>query len=117
MALRPASLPALLMLLAGCTASTPQVLPKAASAPVRGIRGTILAMRPVTAEPAGPARIVLSGLAVQDTVVDDHAYEFIVRTESGTTISVVQPRISDLHAGERVSILPGAETRIDALTD
>ena len=123
MPLRPASF-CLLLLLAGCathpeqpvpTAQTPeQTVQKAQIAPPAGVPGTILAMRPVPAVGPGPARTVLAGLGTQGTPADADIFEFIVRTESGTTISIVQPRTNGLHAGERVSILRGAETRIDA---
>lgn len=123
MALRSASFCALL-LLAGCAAHTEQPVPKAQTAPPAGLPGTILAMRPVPAEAPEPARILLSSLGTRSAAAEDrhgddphgdnHIFEFIVRTESGTTISVVQPRANGLHPGERVSILRGVQTRIDA---
>jgi hypothetical protein len=113
MPLRPASFCALL-LLAGCATHPEPPVPKAPTAPLTGLRGTILAMRPVPAETPDPARLLLSGLGTQGGSADSHAFEFIVRTEGGTTISIVQPQSSGLHPGERVSILRGAETRIDA---
>jgi outer membrane lipoprotein SlyB len=112
MPLRPAIFCALL--LAGCAAHTEVPVPKAQAVPQTGSRGTILAMRPVPAETSGPARILLSSLAAQNAPVDEPSFEFIVRTESGTTISIVQPQTNGLHPGERVSILHGTETRIDA---
>jgi hypothetical protein len=117
MPLRPASF-CVLLLLAGCATHPEQSVPKAQAAPVApppaGVPGTILAMRPVPAEPRGPARILLSSLGGSDALADGHAFEFIVRTASGATISIVQPQTDGLHAGERVSILRGAETRIEA---
>jgi hypothetical protein len=120
MPLRPASF-CVLLLLAGCATHAEQPAPIAQAAlvapappPPAGVHGTILAMRPVPAEPRGPARILLSSLGGSDTFADGHIFEFIVRTENGTTISIVQPQTDGLHTGERVSILGGAETRIEA---
>lgn len=113
MPLRPASFCALL-LLAGCATPAEPPVAKAQAAPPAAVRGTILAMRPVPAESAEPTRILLSSLGTQGAPAAGEIFEFIVRTESGTTISVVQPRTSGLHPGEGVSILRGAETRIDA---
>jgi outer membrane lipoprotein SlyB len=110
-----------LLLLAGCAAHTEQPAPKVQVAPPAGVPGTILAMRPVRAEAPEPARILLSGLGTgtwgapaAGAAGGDNIFEFIVRTESGTTISVVQPRANGLHPGERISILRGVQTRIDA---
>jgi hypothetical protein len=120
MPLRSASFFALL-LLAGCATHTEQPPPKVQIAPPVGVPGTILAMRPVMAEAPEPARILLSGLgtsirgaSAEGAPVSNPIFEFIVRTESGTTISVVQPRTNGLHPGERISILRGVQTRIGA---
>jgi hypothetical protein len=122
MPLRPAIFCGLL--LAGCATHAEQSAPQAQQTPAAvtqkalvtpaGMAGIVLAMRPVPAERPGPARVVLAGLGTPGSVSADHVYEFIVRTESGTTISIVQPRTNDLHTGEQVSILRGASTRIDA---
>ncbi len=104
----------LLLLLAGCATHQEPAVPKAQAAPPAGLHGTILAMRPVPAEAPGPARVVLANLGTKGAVVAGQVFEFIVRTETGTTISIVQPQTNGLHPGERVSILQGAETRIDA---
>ena len=104
-----------LLLLFGC--ATHAELPLArteVTAPV-GLRGTILAMRPVPVQPPGPARVVLAGLGNPGGSVNGTEFEFIVRTANGTTISIVQPGTGGLRMGEQVSILRGAETRIDAL--
>lgn len=121
MPLRTASF-CVLLLLGGCAthpeqpaAKADQTVPKAQIAPPAGVPGTILAMRPVPAGSSGAARILLAGLGTQGTAVDEHVFEFIVRTESGTTMSIVQPLTNGLRAGEHVSISRGAETRIDAL--
>lgn len=123
MPLRPAIFCALLVL-AGCAARTePPPAPKAQAAPVpkaqaapvpAGVPGVILAMRPVAPENPEPAHILLAGLGTPDAFAHGQVFEFIVRTDSGAMISIVQPRTGGLHAGEHVSILRGAETRIDA---
>jgi outer membrane lipoprotein SlyB len=124
MSSRPASF-CVVLLLAGCATHAEQSAQKAPAAPVAavapavspqpaGVPGTILAMRPVPAEPRGPARLLLASFGGSDGFADGHNFEFIVRTASGTTISIVQPRTDGLHAGQRVSILGGAETRIEA---
>ncbi len=117
MPLRPASL-CTLLLLAGCAMHPETPVEKAKitlpAAPLPKPHGTILAMRPVPAEARDPARVVLAGLGTKGTIVEGQIFEFIVRTEYGTTISIVQPQSGGLHPGERVSIVQGAETRIDA---
>jgi hypothetical protein len=120
MPLRPAISCALLTLLACCATHTEplvskseQPLPKAQATALAGMPGTILALRPVASATPGPARILLSSPGTPGVLADEHSFEFIVRTESGTTLSIVQPQTNGLHAGERVSILRGAETRID----
>jgi len=122
MPLRPAIF--CVLLLAGCATHTEQAAapqaqqapePQTQKAPVQpaGAPGVILAMRPVRATGPGPVRVLLAGLGTQGATPADHVYEFIVRTGDGTTISIVQPQTIGLHTGERVSILRGAETRID----
>jgi hypothetical protein len=103
----------LLLLLNGCASAPSQtrIVPSAAA-----WRGIILAVRPVTAGAAEPARVLLSGLGSEGPSGSDHIFEFIVRTESGALISVVQPASTALRPGEHVSIMHGAETRIDALS-
>jgi hypothetical protein len=113
MPLRSASFCALL-LLAGCATPAEPPAPRAQAVPPAGVPGIILAMRPVPAEPPEPTRILLSSFGGQAAQANNDVYEFIVRTANGTTISVVQPRTNGLHPGAQVSILRGAETRIDA---
>jgi outer membrane lipoprotein SlyB len=124
-----------LLLLSGCTTQSHPTAPKAQIAPPAGMPGIILAMRPVAAENPEPARILLSGLgtlgdsggdslaggpghargdAPRDAQADSRLFEFIVRTQDGTTIAIVQPETHNLHPGEHVSIVRGAETRIEA---
>lgn len=103
------------LLLAGCATHTEPPAPVAQRAPTPPARasGIILAMRPVPPEGPGPARVVLAGLGRPAALSAEHVYEFIVRTGSGTTISIVQPQTNGLHTGAHVSILRGPETRID----
>ncbi|HVC59341.1 MAG TPA: hypothetical protein VND19_03115 [Acetobacteraceae bacterium] len=103
-----------LLVLAGCATQVKQPLPKARAARPAGVRGTILAMRPVPAESPEPARILLSSLGSQGAQPAAGVFEFIVRTASGSTIAVVQPRTVGLRPGEPVSILRGQNTRIEA---
>jgi outer membrane lipoprotein SlyB len=105
-----------LMMLAGCAMQAEQSAPKVQAAPTRpaGVAGTILAMRPVVPERPGPTRILLSSLGGTGENSDAHVFEFIVRTQSGTTLAIVQPQTGDLRPGERVSILSGTETHINA---
>jgi hypothetical protein len=112
MSLRTASF-CTLLLLVGCAVHTEQPAPKVQATRPAGDPGIILAMRPVRADSPEPARILLSGLDAHGAFADGQVFEFIVRTESGTTIAIVQPRASGLRPGEHVSILHGTETRID----
>jgi hypothetical protein len=111
------------LLLSGCTTQPHPGASKAQIAPAAGVPGIILAMRPVAAENPEPARILLSGLGFSadsgagspgGAAGDSRVFEFIVRTQDGTTIAIVQPETGSLRPGERVSILHGAETRIEA---
>jgi len=102
-----------LLLLASCVTQSKPPASKAQAPPPAGVPGTILAMRPVPTDPLEPTRVLLSSLGGQNAQADSAVYEFIVRTESGTTMSIVQPLTNGLHPGEHVSILRGAETRID----
>ena len=105
MPLQPASF-CLLLLLAGCVTHTEQPVPKAQTAPPgrltppAGLRGTILAMRPVPVE----TPVLLANLAVRPRHAGQfgqgpHVFEFIVRTETGTTLSIVQPQTGNLQRG------------------
>ena len=105
-----------LLLLGSCAAQTqPPVRKALAPAPPTGLRGIILAIRPVPPASPQPVQVLLSGL-------DPHAgptaalpvFELIVRTTTGTTIAVVQPESGNFQPGEHVSILSGTPPRIDA---
>jgi len=106
--------------LAGCASPPPpSAIPQAAvvpaaGVPAPGVHGTILAMRPVPAKAPEPARVLLAGFAGRAPSAAE-LFEFIVRTESGGVIAVVQPRAPGLHAGATVRVIQGTQTRIDAM--
>jgi len=108
-----------LLLLTGCATHAEQPVPVVAQtgASHAGLRGIILAMRPVPTANAAPARVLLSGLDAPNGIDAASVYEFIIRTDDGSTISIVQPRMNGMHAGEPVTIVRGAETRIEAAAE
>jgi hypothetical protein len=73
--------------------------------------GRILSMRPVAAPAAGGLlwAVLLAG---SDSSDQGAAEEFIVRTDDGTILSIVQSNESGFHAGDRVLILYGGPTRL-----
>jgi hypothetical protein len=91
-----------------CAPATP---PKTAVQPASFVMGRILLARPVSAPAAdGPLRAVLfedvSGAG------QDEPVEFIVRTDDGTTLSIVQDNQPGFHAGDRVMILRDDHARL-----
>ena len=79
--------------------------------------GTILSMRPVTPRTDSAAwRAALLAAASGAAQVGDDVgrlpTEFIVRTDAGATISVVQTNESGFHPGDRVIILRDDHTHI-----
>jgi outer membrane lipoprotein SlyB len=100
--------------LAGC-APTNQITPAStASGQPTPRNGTILSMRKV-AVPAGQDawRKLLVGSGDTQRAGDSNAApltEFIVRTDAGTTLSIVQANTLGFHPGDRVVVLrdPGA---------
>lgn len=101
----------LLLSLAGCAAPAPGRNAHAARVP-GGQWGTIVAMRPVPAVAPRPVRRLLRGFGDGRAATD--ATEFIVRTDAGATLSIVQVDQPALHTGERVGILPATPARITA---
>jgi hypothetical protein len=102
-----------ILLLAGCAAQQPPPTHTAQAPPsTPDLSGTILAVHPVPIASVRQVQSLLSGAAPQDDVVGRDLSEFIVRTGSGTTISVVQPETADLHPGEQVSITTGVSPHI-----
>jgi len=116
---RPIAALSLLAGLAAC-APAPPAIPYAAGDAVRIAQvgtGVIVAMRQeeVQGNPAGGARarivsVVGGGAGQRDTRA---AVEFIIRTDDGQTISVVQANEDRFRPGERVLLARGgARTRI-----
>jgi len=104
---------AVLLALAGCTAPAANTPVAAVAAPLRqggtAGGGTIVAMRPLPSD--SPARrSVLAALGVAPA--EDGAVEFVVRGDDGRPISVMQGDAGELHAGDRVALIPGHRTRI-----
>jgi outer membrane lipoprotein SlyB len=52
------------------------------------------------------------GSAIEGSVSQSQAVEFIIREDSGQTISVVQTNEEDFRPGDRVTLTRGARTRI-----
>jgi outer membrane lipoprotein SlyB len=119
--LRPSKLFVCLLIatsVAGCAATNatvsgspaPTVTPKAASV------GKILSMRRVTVQSnSAPWRSVLladAGAARANDGGKDALTEFIVRTDDGATISVVQSNEPGFRPGDPVIILRDGQTRL-----
>jgi outer membrane lipoprotein SlyB len=96
--------------LAGCAPGGPIAPASKITNPLAATRnGTILSMRAVAA-PAGQEswRKLLIGNDGMQRASDSNAaplMEFIVRTDDGTTLSIVQANALGLHPGDRVVIL------------
>lgn len=101
----------------GVAACAPAAPPVRAETPAVAPRGSdgglIVSVRPMTASDAillalneGAARGAHSGGAM----------EFIIRQDSGRTISVVQANADGFRPGERVALTGGARTRIAHLS-
>jgi outer membrane lipoprotein SlyB len=96
--------------LAGCAPSNPAApASNSTGQPAAPRNGTILSMRNVTV-PAGqgPLRKLLADSGDTQPVGASNAAqltEFIVRTDEGATLSVVQANSLGLHPGDRVMIL------------
>jgi outer membrane lipoprotein SlyB len=114
--LRPAVLAGLFGL-AGCAAH--HAVPEArapAVAPAANLGyATIVAARQGGIE--GTRILAAIGLAPGSAEVWRGEIEFIVRTEDGTTLSVVQVDRENLRPGERVALTSGARTRLVRLVD
>jgi hypothetical protein len=92
----------------GCTPAGP---PSIVARPATFASGRILSMRPVPPPASGgPLRAVLfagDNVAGQGAMV-----EFIVRTDGGATLSIVQDNGPGFHAGDRVVIVHGDRARL-----
>lgn len=60
----------------------------------------------------GAAAGMLVGNLVQDSMMKQGGYEYIVRTDSGQTYSVTQGTDTLLAAGQRCMLINGAESRV-----
>ena len=98
------------VLLGGCAASPPQRQASAPTVPAE-LRGTIVALRAVPSHAPQPLRLLFDRVGAVASLPD--ATEFIVRTDGGETLAVVQPALPGLQRGDRVDIERGAHTRID----
>jgi outer membrane lipoprotein SlyB len=110
--------------IASCTSANTAASsgPALAGRPVVVSAGAILSLRTVTADnTALPWRSVLLADAGAANTANDsgntrgghvHVVEFIVRTDGGAVLSVVQANDADFHAGDRVMILRGDTTRL-----
>jgi outer membrane lipoprotein SlyB len=104
---------------AACTATTTPASLSSGAAPRAAIAngGTILSMRSVSVQSNDASwRAALlasaggSGGAADGT--SKSLVEFIVRTDDGSTLSVVQPNEAGFHNGDRVIILRNDQTRL-----
>jgi len=101
----PILLAVILLGLAGCAVSPPPAAPPAAA-----LRATIVAVRPVAPAADGPLLALLG--APSGAVVPVQAREFILRTEDGHILSIVQDDDGLLRAGQAVSVVAGARARL-----
>jgi outer membrane lipoprotein SlyB len=114
--LRPAVLAGLLGL-AGCAAHHAERDARApAVAPAAKLGyATIVAARQSGIE--GTRILAAIGLTPASAPAGRGEIEFIVRTEDGATLSVVQVDRENLRPGERVAVMSGARTRLVRLVD
>ena len=111
--------PLLVACVAGC--AQPQGAPPnaqgSAAAPRHVSEGVILSMRKVTAETSQESwrRVLLVDAGTRGSENGAKALplvEFIVRTDAGSTLSIVQANDLDLRSGDRVVILRDDGTRL-----
>lgn len=102
-----------LVTLAGIVGCAPANPPKSAVQPTAAGTGTILSMRAVAPHAgAAPLRAaLLAGGSGQDD--ENRALvEFIVRTDDGATLSIVQSNTDGFRNGDHVIIVRGDRTRL-----
>jgi outer membrane lipoprotein SlyB len=104
---------------AACTATTTPASLSSGVAPRAAIAngGTILSMRSISAQSSDSlwrAALLASAGGSGDATDGGRKslIEFIVRTDDGSTLSVVQPNEAGFHNGDRVIILRNYQTRL-----
>ena len=95
----------------GCAPGKPVPPPAAASARSGPGQGTIVSVRPVVAPPSAASRILIAGISGHGDAVRAVS-EFIVRTDDGRTLSLVQSNEANFRQGDRVALTAGARTRL-----
>jgi outer membrane lipoprotein SlyB len=112
-----------LLAIAGCTRHPGTATTAHTAPPQAGRNGTIVAVRPAVFAPLLAANVSLSILRAIGTTADfarsdcsGADTEFIIREDSGGTISVVQEDAERLHTGERVAVTGGTVTRVIRLS-
>jgi hypothetical protein len=109
--LRSAIFLAGLIALAGCASPKPAEV-VAQPAPANG-SATILSMRTVQRNPAAtPIRTVLLAESVGSNDTGEALVEFIVRTDDGAVLSIVQTNESGFRNGDRVVIVRDTRTHL-----
>ncbi len=102
-----------LVTLAGIAGCAPAIPPKASVQPASISAGTILSMRAVG--PPGALEPLRAALLAESSGNDDVSrplMEIIVRTDDGTTLSIVQTNEPGFRKGDRVIILRDDRTRL-----
>jgi outer membrane lipoprotein SlyB len=109
--------------IAGCAPTRTAAPAPGAQAARPPVRGTILSMRTVSppGDPAPWRAVLLADAGAASPASDGGGnsakssapvVEFIVHTDDGATLSVVQANDAALHPGDRVAILHDAETHL-----
>jgi outer membrane lipoprotein SlyB len=104
--------------LAGCTpASAPPANAPAQLLPQTGMEyGVIASLRPVARPIGGPGTSILAAVGMGGAAGAQAAVpaetEFVIRSDDGRTLSVMQSNDQNFHAGERVALSRGARTRV-----
>ena len=107
----------------GCAPARPPALQQQATvsatapSPVARAYATVAAVRPIgsfASSGSDPDAAILPAMGVSSAVgsVSGAMSEIIVHTDSGETLSVVQPSTVALAPGERVIVLPGSGRRL-----
>lgn len=99
-------------LLAGCAAPAPRVVAPGPEAVIPGrIEATVVTIRPVPPATAQGSGAVLAAMGAPAGQTDGSA-EFILRTDQGEVLSIVQPGMVGLTPGARVVVLTSPRLQI-----